>query len=94
MTTNDTIPTGIKEIRYNVDTRDYDLYLDQEYVGSRSTQFEASIELDRLAYGLAQFVAGWNAAIACVEPDGPSSPYPPQDVDGTPDPDPAPGRAA
>lgn len=66
MTTNDT-PLGIKEIRYNPDTQDYDLYLDQEYVGSRSTQFEASIELDKIAYGLAQFVAGWNAAVLMSE---------------------------
>ena len=61
MTTND-IPLGIKEIKYNPETRDYDLYLDNEYVGSRSTQFEANIELDKIAYGLAQFVAGWTAA--------------------------------
>lgn len=57
-----TTMNDLKEIKYNRDTKDYDLYLNGEYVGSRSTHFEAEIELDRLAYGLAQFAAGWNAA--------------------------------
>ena len=68
MTTTNDIPAGVKEIRYNRVSRDFDCYLDGEYVGSRSTQFEADIELDKLAYGLAQFAAGWTAAHAlCVE---------------------------
>ena len=39
-----------KEIRRNRDTRDFDMYLDGSYVGSRSTHQAAREELDRLAF--------------------------------------------
>lgn len=39
-----------KRISYNRDTKDFDMYLDGEYVGSRGTRAEAEAELDRLAF--------------------------------------------
>lgn len=38
-----------KEIKRNKQTKDFDLYLNGEYVGSRETSQEACAELDRLA---------------------------------------------
>lgn len=39
-----------KEIRYDRSTKDFAMYLNGEYVGSRSDRTEAQVELDRLAY--------------------------------------------
>lgn len=39
-----------KEIRRNKETKDFDMYLQGEYVGSRETPQAAREELDRLAY--------------------------------------------
>lgn len=39
-----------KEVKFNRSTRDWDMYLGGEYVGSCSTPQEARVELDRLAY--------------------------------------------
>lgn len=38
-----------KEVKRNPETRDFDMYLDREYIGSRSTPKEAREELDRVA---------------------------------------------
>lgn len=38
-----------KEVRRNRETKDFDMYLNSEYVGSRETPQEARAELDRLA---------------------------------------------
>lgn len=40
----------VKEIKYDVEARDYAMYLDGELVGFKSTYHLAEIELDRLAY--------------------------------------------
>lgn len=42
--------TITKEIRYSRLTKDYDMYLDGEYVGSEASYHAAEVELDRLAY--------------------------------------------
>jgi hypothetical protein len=39
-----------KEICRNKETKDFDMYLDLEYVGSQPTPQEAREELDRLAF--------------------------------------------
>lgn len=39
-----------KEITFDRTTKDWAMYLNHEYVGSRSTPEEARTELDRLAY--------------------------------------------
>ena len=39
-----------KSITYNRENRDFDMFLDGRYVGSRATYAEAEAELDRLAY--------------------------------------------
>lgn len=41
-----------KEIRRNKETKDWDMYLGDQYIGSRSTPQEARVELDRLALEL------------------------------------------
>ena len=41
--------TITKEVKFNRETRDFDMYLSGEYVGSRGTSQEARAELDRLA---------------------------------------------
>lgn len=41
-----------KQIKRNKANRDYDMFLNNEYVGSRETYREAEIELDRLAFEL------------------------------------------
>lgn len=41
-----------KRIEYDRETKDFSMYLDEEYVGSRRTRAEAEAELDRLAYDL------------------------------------------
>jgi hypothetical protein len=40
----------MKEIVRNRLNRDYDMFLNGRYVGSRATHTEAQAELDRLAY--------------------------------------------
>lgn len=45
-----TIATITKEIRYSRLTKDYDMLLDGEYVGSEASYHAAEVELDRLAY--------------------------------------------
>ncbi len=45
-----------KRIAYNRSTKDFDAYLNGEYIGSFGTPEEAQAELDRLA--LAQLVHG------------------------------------
>lgn len=40
----------MKDIKRNRLNKDYDMFLDGRYVGSRATYTEAQIELDRLAY--------------------------------------------
>jgi hypothetical protein len=39
-----------KRIQYNRDTRDFDAYLDEQYIGSFGSYHAAEVELDRLAY--------------------------------------------
>ena len=39
-----------KRIQYDRSTKDYAMYLDGRYVGSRATHAGAQAELDRLAY--------------------------------------------
>lgn len=39
-----------KRIRFNRATKDFDMYLGNEYVGSRATYAEAEAELDRLVF--------------------------------------------
>lgn len=39
-----------KQVKFNRDTRDFDMYLDGQYVGSRATYTEASEELNRLVF--------------------------------------------
>ena len=39
-----------KQVKFNRANRDYDMYLNGRYVGSRGTYTEAQAELDRLAY--------------------------------------------
>lgn len=39
-----------KQIKFNRDTKDFDLFLNGRYVGSRATHTEAQTELDRLAF--------------------------------------------
>jgi hypothetical protein len=43
-----------KTITFNRDTKDFDMFLDGAYVGSRARHLEAEVELDRLAYAAAQ----------------------------------------
>lgn len=38
----------MKRISYNRDTRDFDMYLGGQYVGSRATHLEAQVALDAL----------------------------------------------
>lgn len=52
-----------KEIVYSFEDRDYSLYLDGEYVGSRSTYHDGEVYLDMLALELISFAAGWNSAV-------------------------------
>lgn len=40
----------MKEVKRNRQTKDYDMFLDGRYVGSRATYTEAHAELDRLVY--------------------------------------------
>ena len=40
----------MKTISYNRANKDYDAYLDGEYIGSFDSHHEAEIELNRLAY--------------------------------------------
>lgn len=40
----------IKLITYNRANKDFDMYLDGEYIGSRERHVEAEVELDRVAY--------------------------------------------
>lgn len=40
----------MKWVRYNRETRDFDMYLDGQYVGSRATKLEAETALDTLVY--------------------------------------------
>jgi hypothetical protein len=40
----------IKLITYNRSTKDFDMFLDGAYLGSRERHIEAEVELDRLAY--------------------------------------------
>lgn len=42
--------TEMKEIKRNRLNKDYDMFLDGRYVGSRATHTEAQAELDRLAF--------------------------------------------
>jgi hypothetical protein len=39
-----------KDIIYNRKNKDFDAYLNSEYIGSFSTMQEAQTELDRIAY--------------------------------------------
>lgn len=39
-----------KRIQYNKENRDFDAYLEGQYIGSFSTPHDAEVELDRLAY--------------------------------------------
>jgi hypothetical protein len=39
-----------KRIQFNRETRDFDAYLDEQYIGSFGSYHEAEVELDRLAY--------------------------------------------
>lgn len=39
-----------KEVKRNPETKDWDMYLGSEYIGSRPTPKEAREELDRLAF--------------------------------------------
>ena len=39
----------MKTITYNRETRDYDAYLDGDYIGSFATYHDAEVELSRLA---------------------------------------------
>lgn len=41
-----------KQIKRNKANRDYDMFLDGQYVGSRETYHDAEIELDRIASDL------------------------------------------
>lgn len=41
-----------KRIAYNRDSKDFDMYLDGEYIGSRASHHEAEVELDRVASAL------------------------------------------
>lgn len=52
-----------KEIVYSYEDRDYSLYLDGEYVGSKPTYHDAEVYLDMLALELISFAAGWNSAV-------------------------------
>ena len=38
-----------KQIKFNRDTKDFDMFLDGQYVGSRATHYEAEVALDHLA---------------------------------------------
>lgn len=42
-----------KLIKRNRQNKDYDMFLNGRYIGSRETYREAELELDRIAYGLA-----------------------------------------
>src|SRR5262245_27540569 len=57
-----TISQYVKEIRYNRYTKDYDLTLDGEYVGSAKTHHEGETKLDQLVYDL---LMGQSPAEAC-----------------------------
>lgn len=46
-----------KHIQFNRSTKDFDMFLDGEYVGSRATHYEAEIELDHLASSIVKAVA-------------------------------------
>jgi hypothetical protein len=48
----------IKRITYNRANHDFDMFLDNEYKGSRERHVEAEVELDRLAFEAAQHDAG------------------------------------
>jgi hypothetical protein len=39
-----------KRIQYSKETRDFDAYLDEQYIGSFGSYHAAEVELDRLAY--------------------------------------------
>lgn len=39
-----------KDVWFNPKTRDYDAFLDGEYIGSFRTMREGEMELDRIAY--------------------------------------------
>lgn len=43
-----------KLIKRNKANRDYDMFLDGRYIGSRDTYRECEVELDRMAFELAQ----------------------------------------
>jgi hypothetical protein len=47
-----------KSITFNRDTKDFDMTLNGEYVGSRERHHEAEVELDRLAYDLLTNTSG------------------------------------
>lgn len=42
----------MKEIKRNTTNRDYDMFFDGRYIGSRQTYHECEVELDRIAYDL------------------------------------------
>ena len=46
-----------KQIKFNRETKDFDMYLDGSYVGSRGTHLEAQTELNRLAIEAARRAA-------------------------------------
>lgn len=59
--------TIVKEIVYDLIDCDFAMYLDGEYVGSRRSKTEAEAELDRLAFELIGFMAGWDTLAAMQE---------------------------
>lgn len=46
-----------KEVKRNPETKDFDMYLNLEYIGSRPTPKEAREELDRVAFEKARRAA-------------------------------------
>ena len=44
--------TPERKIKYNRESRDYDLFLDGRYVGSAATYHEAEVTLDQLVFEL------------------------------------------
>lgn len=40
----------MKEIKYNPDTKDYDMFLDGEYVGSAQREIDAHRRLDAMVF--------------------------------------------
>lgn len=50
--TTTTTPTFAKEIRYSRETRDFDMLLDGQYIGSRGTYHQAEIDLNAHVFDL------------------------------------------